>query len=209
METSTLVVRNLLGELQAFDPIWSAMRAYTDNRDKTSTDQLWFLEHEPVFTLGQAGKAEHVLFAGDIPVVNTDRGGQVTYHGPGQLVGYLLVDIKRKGMGVRDLVSGIERSMIQMLTVYGIPAVARPEAPGVYVGGKKIAALGLRVRRGASYHGLSLNVDLDIEPFGRINPCGYEGLEVTSLRMLGIQDDITEVAKRLETELRQVFQFAG
>jgi len=161
-----------------------AMRRYTDERDANSPDQLWLLQHPRVFTQGQAGKAEHVLAPGDIPVVQVDRGGQVTYHGPGQWVVYLLIDLKRRGMGVRALVSLIERAIVVLLREYGLESAADPGAPGVYVDGRKIAALGLRVRRGCSYHGLSLNVDMDLEPFQRINPCGYTGLEVVSLASL-------------------------
>jgi len=161
-----------------------AMRRYTDERDANSPDQLWLLQHPRVFTQGQAGKAEHVLAPGDIPVVQVDRGGQVTYHGPGQWVVYLLIDLKRRGMGVRALVSLIERTIVVLLREYGLESAADPGAPGVYVDGRKIAALGLRVRRGCSYHGLSLNVDMDLEPFQRINPCGYTGLEVVSLASL-------------------------
>lgn len=161
---------------------WDAMRQFTDSRDAMSPDEIWLLQHPPVFTQGQAGKAEHLLLPGDIPVVQSDRGGQVTYHGPGQLVAYLLVDIRRRRMGVRDLVDLIEQSIIALLDSYDVAAQSRRDAPGVYVGDAKIAALGLRVRRGCSYHGLSLNVDMDLEPFARINPCGYEGMAVTSLR---------------------------
>lgn len=161
-----------------------AMRRYTDERDASSPDQLWLLQHPRVFTQGQAGKAEHLLAPGDIPVVQVDRGGQVTYHGPGQWVVYLLIDLKRRGMGVRALVSLIERAIVVLLREYGVESAADPDAPGVYVDGRKIAALGLRVRHGCSYHGLSLNVDMDLEPFQRINPCGYNGLEVVSLASL-------------------------
>ncbi|WP_240725139.1 lipoyl(octanoyl) transferase LipB [Haliea sp. SAOS-164] len=160
------------------------MRAFTDTRDADTPDELWLLQHPRVFTQGQAGKAEHVLAPGDIPVIQVDRGGQVTYHGPGQWVIYLLVDLKRRGLGIRALVDIIERSIVALLTEYGIDAAARPDAPGVYVAGDKIASLGLRVRRGCTYHGLSLNVDMDLEPFQRINPCGYEGLQVTSMAKL-------------------------
>lgn len=160
------------------------MRQLTDSRDADSPDELWLLQHPPVFTQGQAGKAEHVLAPGAIPVIQVDRGGQVTYHGPGQWVLYLMVDLRRQQLGVRDLVNLIERSVVQLLQEYAISAVNKPEAPGVYVAGEKIAALGLRVRRGCSYHGLALNVDMDLEPFGRINPCGYEGLHVTSMARL-------------------------
>jgi len=161
-----------------------AMRQLTDSRDADSPDELWLLQHPPVFTQGQAGKAEHVLAPGAIPVIQVDRGGQVTYHGPGQWVLYLMVDLRRQQLGVRDLVNLIERSVVQLLQEYAISAVNKPDAPGVYVAGEKIASLGLRVRRGCSYHGLALNVDMDLEPFERINPCGYAGLHVTSMARL-------------------------
>ncbi len=182
-----------------YAPVLEAMREFTDNRDADTPDELWLLQHPRVFTQGQAGKAEHVLAPGDIPVIQVDRGGQVTYHGPGQWVIYLMVDIKRHGFGVRALVDVIEQAIIALLAEYGIDAVARPDAPGVYVNGDKIAALGLRVRRGCSYHGLSLNVDMDLEPFGRINPCGYEGLQVTSMAKLlpGADLDMDAIGRRL------------
>lgn len=167
--------------LQPYGPIVEAMKDYTQARTAKSPDQLWWLEHSPVFTQGQAGKAEHIIAAGDIPVVQSDRGGQVTYHGPGQLVVYLLLDLKRHGLGVRDLVSLIEDSLVGLLAGYGIAAAARPDAPGVYVDGRKIASLGLRIRRGCSYHGLGLNVCNDLSPFARINPCGMERLQMTSI----------------------------
>ena len=167
--------------LAEYQPVLEAMREFTDSRDADTPDELWLLQHPRVFTQGQAGKAEHVLAPGDIPVIQVDRGGQVTYHGPGQWVIYLLVDLKRRGLGVRDLVTLIEQSIVELLARYGIEAAPRADAPGVYVNGDKIASLGLRVRRGCSYHGLSLNVDMDLEPFQRINPCGYEGLQVTSM----------------------------
>ena len=160
------------------------MRQLTDSRDADSADELWLLQHPPVFTQGQAGKAEHVLAPGAIPVIQVDRGGQVTYHGPGQWVLYLMVDLRRQQLGVRELVNLIERSLVQLLEEYAISAINKPDAPGVYVAGEKIASLGLRVRRGCSYHGLALNVDMDLEPFGRINPCGYEDLHVTSMARL-------------------------
>ncbi|HSG62489.1 MAG TPA: lipoyl(octanoyl) transferase LipB [Pseudomonadales bacterium] len=160
------------------------MQRYTATRDASGVDELWLLEHPPVFTQGQAGKPEHLLFTGDIPVVQSDRGGQVTYHGPGQVVGYVLFDIKRADYGVRDLVSAIENAIIDVLARYGIVARARADAPGVYVGEAKIAQLGLRIKRGCSYHGLSLNVDMDMEPFLRINPCGYQGMPVICMRDL-------------------------
>ena len=164
-----------------YQPTLDDMRQFTEERGPDTADELWLLQHPKVFTQGQAGKAEHVLAPGDIPVVQVDRGGQVTYHGPGQWVVYLLVDVRRRGMGVRALVTLIEQSLVDLLASYGIEAVARADAPGVYVAGSKIASLGLRVRRGCSYHGLALNVDMDLEPFQRINPCGFEGLKVTSM----------------------------
>ncbi len=157
------------------------MVATTESRDANSADELWFLQHFPVFTQGQAGKAEHVLMAGDIPVIQTDRGGQVTYHGPGQLVVYLLVDIKRKVWGPRQLVAAIERALVACLADLGIESAPREDAPGVYVGVKKIASLGLRIRNGRSFHGLSLNINMDLQPFQRINPCGYAGMEMTQI----------------------------
>lgn len=185
--------------LVAYEPTLTAMRQLTDSRDTDSPDELWLLQHPPVFTQGQAGKAEHLLAPGDIPVIQVDRGGQVTYHGPGQWVLYLMVDLRRHQMGVRDLVNLIESSLVQLLEEYAISAVAKPDAPGVYVAGEKIASLGLRVRRGCSYHGLALNVDMDLEPFGRINPCGYEGLQVTSMakQLPQMQLRLDDVGKRL------------
>ncbi|MEP4146880.1 MAG: lipoyl(octanoyl) transferase LipB [Halioglobus sp.] len=167
--------------LAEYQPVLDAMRELTDQRDSDTPDQLWLLQHPRVFTQGQAGKAEHVLAPGDIPVIQVDRGGQVTYHGPGQWVVYLMIDLRRNGLGVRSLVTLIEESIVRLLAEYGIAAAPEPKAPGVYVNGDKIASLGLRVRRGCSYHGLALNVDMDLEPFQRINPCGYEGLKVTSM----------------------------
>ncbi len=172
-----------LGEADYAETL-AAMRRFTDERRADTPDELWLLQHPRVFTQGQAGRAEHVLAPGDIPVVQVDRGGQVTYHGPGQWVVYLLIDLKRRGLGVRELVSLIERAIVAVLAGHGIDGAADPARPGVYVDGAKIASLGLRVRRGCSYHGLALNVNLDLEPFGRINPCGYEGLAVTSMAAL-------------------------
>ncbi|MCX2974862.1 lipoyl(octanoyl) transferase LipB [Halieaceae bacterium IMCC8485] len=174
-----LLIRKL--GLAEYQPVLDSMRELTDQRDSNTPDQLWLLQHPRVFTQGQAGKAEHVLAPGDIPVIQVDRGGQVTYHGPGQWVIYLLIDLKRSGRGVRALVTLIEESIVRLLAEYDIAAAPQPKAPGVYVDGSKIASLGLRVRRGCSYHGLALNVDMDLEPFQRINPCGYQGLEVTSM----------------------------
>ena len=167
-----------------YEPAWRRMQAFTETRAPETPDQLWCLEHPPTFTQGMAGKAEHVLAAGDIPVVGIDRGGQVTYHGPGQLVVYPMLDLRRLGLGVRDLVTAIEQAIIAYVAGFGIEAVARRDAPGVYVGGAKLAALGLRIRRGCSYHGLALNVQMDLAPYARINPCGYTGLAVTELAAL-------------------------
>ena len=188
-----------------YSPCWQAMRALTDHRGDDTEDELWVLEHPPVFTLGQAGKPEHVLNPGDIPVVNSDRGGQVTYHGPGQTVIYLMLDIKRIGLGSRGLVTAIEDSIIEFLNDQGINAASRDDAPGVYVNGAKIASLGLRIRRGATYHGLAINRDMDLSPWQRINPCGHVGQPMTTLRALGVtlerekmeQQLVTVLAKRL------------
>ena len=165
----------------AYEDVFAAMQAFTQARGPQTEDEIWLTEHFPVFTQGQAGKAEHVLAAGDIPILQSDRGGQVTYHGPGQLTAYLLFDLRRLSLGVRDLVTGIEESMVAVLAQSGITALPRDDAPGVYVRGNKIGSLGLRVRRGCSYHGLSLNVDMDLEPFSRINPCGLLGMQVTQM----------------------------
>lgn len=194
--TLTLQV-NDLGH-RPYEAVWEAMRAFTDERDAETRDQLWLVEHPPVFTQGQAGKPEHLLLPGDIPVVQTDRGGQVTYHGPGQLVAYPLVDLRRLGMGVRDLVTALEETLVALLASYGVEAYARPDAPGVYIAGDKVASLGLRVRRGCSFHGLALNVAMDLEPFRRINPCGYQGLQMTQLAdQLTSAPDLAEVKDRL------------
>jgi lipoyl(octanoyl) transferase len=181
-----------------------AMKDFTDQRDAATEDELWLLQHPAVFTQGQAGKAVHVLTPGDIPVVQADRGGQVTYHGPGQWVIYMLVDLRRHSLGVRDLVDAIEQSIVRVLATLNIDAAPRRDAPGVYVGAAKIAALGLRVRRGCSYHGLAFNMDMDLEPFSRINPCGYAGLQVTDLRRClapGVTFDPQEIGDRLLFEL--------
>lgn len=170
--------------LVEYAPTFDAMRRYTRERDETTSDQLWLLQHPPVFTQGVSGKAEHLLSPGDIPVVQIDRGGQVTFHGPGQWIVYILFDLRRAGMNVRQLVSAIERSVVNLLADYGIDAAPDPKAPGVYVEGRKIASLGLKVSRGCSYHGVALNVAMDLEPFQRINPCGYQGLQVISMATL-------------------------
>lgn len=166
---------------QPYLPVWQAMSRFTDTRDAESADQLWLVEHEPVFTQGRAGKPEHLLLPGEIPVVASDRGGQVTYHGPGQVVLYPLLDVRRRGLGVRELVTLLECAVIDLLAIHGVEARARADAPGVYVGDDKIASLGLRIRRGCSFHGVALNVDMDLSPFARINPCGYAGLQMTQL----------------------------
>lgn len=179
-----VLVRELPG-LWPYEPVWRAMQAFTDARDAATADEFWLLQHEPVFTLGQAGKAEHVLAPGDIPVIPVDRGGQVTYHGPGQIMAYVLVDLRRRGLGVRELVQRIEQAVIDTLADWNITAQRRDGAPGVYVNDAKVAALGLRVRRGCSFHGLAFNAAMDLEPFHRINPCGYKGLAVTQVLDLG------------------------
>jgi len=202
-----LVVRNYLGTPMDYEKTWRDMRAFTLERIPVCKDELWLVEHPAVFTLGQAGKEEHILIPGDIPIVRSDRGGQVTYHGPGQLVAYTLFDIKRLGIGVRQFVTLIEQSIIRLLAEYQVDAVARPEAPGVYVGGRKIGALGLRVRKGCTYHGLSLNVDMDLSVFNRINPCGYAGLEVTQTSDLGIDADMRDLATRLTEHLAELFGY--
>ena len=180
-----------------YEPTWRAMQRFTDERAGDTPDEIWFLEHPPVFTQGMNGKAEHLLAPGDIPVVAIDRGGQVTYHGPGQLVVYPLLDLRRLKLGVRDLVVGLERAIARLAAAHGIEAAGRRDAPGVYVGQRKLASLGLRVRRGASFHGLALNVDMDLAPFGRINPCGYQGLEMTQLKDLGARLSVREAAAAL------------
>jgi len=176
---------------------WEAMRAFTDARTPDTPSEIWLLEHDPVFTQGQAGRPEHLLAPGDIPVVQTDRGGQVTYHGPGQLVVYLLLSLREAGLGVRGLVSAMEQAVIDLLAERGLAAESRRDAPGVYVDGAKIAALGLRVRRGCTYHGLALNVAPDLEPFSRIDPCGYRGMPVTSLQALGIEMTVAQAGDAL------------
>lgn len=186
---------------QPFERVWPAMETYTDQRGDTGDDELWLVEHDPVFTLGQAGKPEHLLFPGDIPVVRTNRGGQVTYHGPGQIVAYPLVDLRRIGIGVREFVHRIEQALIDTMATWNIEALRKDGAPGVYVRGEKVAALGLRVRHGCTFHGLAFNIAMDLEPYGRINPCGYAGLQVTSVLKLGGPGDPDEVKPVLVAEL--------
>ena len=184
--------------LVEYEPTWRAMQRFTDERGDDTPDEIWFLEHPPVFTLGMNANPAHVLAPADIPVVQIDRGGQVTYHGPGQLVVYPLIDLRRAGLGVRDLVTALERSVMTYVAQFGIAAECRRSAPGVYVDGKKLASVGIRIRRGSSYHGLAMNVNLDAEPFTRINPCGYEGLEVTRLADLGGAHSVQAAAAGLE-----------
>lgn len=193
--------------LQGYEKIWHLMQSFTDGRNDDSIDEVWVLQHEPVFTQGQAGKDEHILNAGDIPVVKVDRGGQVTYHGPGQLVIYLMIDIKRLGIGARDLVSNIEDAIVKMLSRYGVNASPKADAPGVYVGDDKIASLGLRIRNGRSFHGLSLNVDMDLEPFMRINPCGYAGMKMIQLLDFEPGAAVERASGCLVQELKSVFGY--
>jgi len=194
-----LIIRHV--ETGHYENIWHAMQAFTDTRDDNAIDELWIVEHDPVFTQGQAGKAEHLLSTGDIPVVKVDRGGQVTYHGPGQLVVYLLLNLRRRKIGVRELVTTIEEAIVEMLEPYGITAYAKKDAPGVYIDEKKVASLGLRVRRGCSFHGLALNIDMDLEPFLRINPCGYAGLEMVQTSKIGGPVTVAEAADKLTAVL--------
>ena len=200
MNATTLGVREL--GLLEYQPAWQAMQRFTNERGPATGDEIWLLQHPPVFTQGQAGKPEHLLLPGNIPVVQADRGGQVTYHGPGQLVCYLLLDVRRLGIGVRELVSRIEQSLIDLLASYDVQANSKPDAPGVYVDGAKIASLGLRIRNGRSFHGLALNVDMDLEPFGRINPCGYAGMSMTQLAdLVAGPVAFSEVSARLREQL--------
>jgi lipoyl(octanoyl) transferase len=191
-----------------YQSTWQRMQQFTDTRTALSADELWFLEHPPVFTLGMAGRREHLLAPGAIPVVHTDRGGQVTYHGPGQLVVYALIDLRRAQLGVRDLVTGLEQAVVRYAAELGVTAAAQREAPGVYVEGRKLASVGIRIRRHASYHGLALNVDMDLKPFGRINPCGYEGLAMTQLRALTTVADVQVAAAGLTPHLLAALGFA-
>ena len=193
----------------AYEPTWRAMQRFVDERTPATPDEFWFLEHPPVFTLGMNSKPEHLLGTGDIPVVQIDRGGQVTYHGPGQLVVYPLLDLGRAGLGVRTLVEGIERAIVAAAAEWGIEACGRRDAPGVYVGPRKLASVGLRIRKGCSYHGLALNVAMDLEPFRRINPCGYAGLEMTQLCDLGGPSDPGEVADVLAPRLLEALGFVA
>ncbi len=202
-----LIVRSL--GLQDHSTTVQAMQGFNEQRDSATPDEIWFLEHPPVYTLGLNGHPEHILQRNDIPVVKTDRGGQVTYHGPGQLVAYVLMDLKRKQIGVRGLVSALENAVIALLDQYGIPATARKEAPGVYVNGEKIASLGLRIRRGSSYHGLSLNVNMDLAPFSNIHPCGHRGLRVTQLAAFNVMIKPCEITAPLLMQLLRTLDYSA
>ena len=191
----SIVIRNL-GRTE-YEPVWRAMQAFTDSRGAHTPDEIWFTEHEPVFTLGLNASREHLLAPGDIAVIQIDRGGQVTYHGPGQLMIYPLLDIRRANIGVRPLVTALEQSVVDLVAESGVGAASRCDAPGVYVDGVKIASVGLRIRRGASFHGMALNVDVDLEPFSRINPCGFADLEVTDLNRIGAGKDLDDIRRRL------------
>jgi lipoyl(octanoyl) transferase len=205
LESQRIDVRRL--GLVEYEPTWQAMKAYTSSRAPSSQDSIWLLQHRPVYTLGVAGRTAHLPRGrDDVPVVRIDRGGQITYHGPGQVVAYLLLDMKRRGVSVRPLVRSMEAAVIDLLAEFGISGEGRVEAPGVYVGGAKIAALGLRVTRGCCYHGIALNVNMDLSPFHAIDPCGYPGLAVTQLRDLGIDEDADVVAEKLAAHLLRVLQ---
>lgn len=188
-----------------YEPTWRAMQDFTTQRDASTPDELWLVEHPPVYTLGQAGKAEHLLHVTDIPLVKIDRGGQITYHGPGQVVGYLLLDLHRRSLKVREMVNLLEQALIDCIADYGLDARRKDGAPGVYIDGAKVAALGLRVKNGCSYHGLSLNVDMDLTPFTWINPCGYSGLQTIQLKDFGVTEGPEDVATRLLIHLQRHF----
>ena len=205
--TKSLQIRQLGRVL--YEPTWHEMQSFTDRRTAETLDELWFLEHPPVFTLGRNSKAEHLHDTGDIQVVQSDRGGQVTYHGPGQLIAYVLLDINRRQLGVQSLVKLLEQTVINLLSDHGIFAERRTKAPGVYVENRKIAALGLRVRKGCSFHGLSLNVDMDLAPFSMINPCGIEDLEVTRMSDLGIKLSVDECAAQFQHHFEQLLNTTG
>jgi lipoyl(octanoyl) transferase len=198
-ENRTIEIRSL--GMQEYEPLWRDMQDFTNKRDSTTPDEIWFTEHPPVFTLGLSASREHLLAPGDIPTIQIDRGGQVSYHGPGQLMIYPLIDLKRARLGVRNLVTALEQSIVDLAAQYDIEARSRKDAPGVYVNGVKLASVGLRVRRNSSYHGMALNVDMDLEPFNRINTCGFSDLEVTCLAELGISRELSEVQQDLEPHL--------
>lgn len=205
--TQPLLIKHL--GRQDYEPVWHAMQKFTDDRDGNTLDELWLVEHPPVFTQGLAGKAEHVLAAGDIPVIQVDRGGQVTYHGPGQIVAYPMINLRRHGIGVKSLVHGIEQAIIDTVALYGVQAARKDNAPGVYVDGAKIASLGLRIRKACSFHGLAFNIDMDLEPFQRINPCGFSGLEVIQLADLAPGVAIRTVEQQLIAAFCQQLNFTA
>lgn len=204
-EMQSLIIQPRYLGMQDYLTIWNKMREFTDNRNETTPDEIWFLEHSPVYTLGQNGKTEHILNAQNIQVIHTDRGGQVTYHGPGQLIGYPLIDLKRRNLGVRQLVSIIEQSVIALLATFNITAKSRCDAPGVYVDDAKICSLGLRVRRGCSLHGLALNVNMDLSPFLNINPCGFTNLKMSQMSDFNISTTPNEIAPVLMEKLCEKF----
>jgi len=199
--TTTQAVNIRWLNISDYQTIWEAMRQFTDQRDAATTDEIWLLEHHPVFTQGQNGKSEHLLNAHHIPVVQSDRGGQITYHGPGQLIIYTLIDLKRKKWHIRDLITRLEQAIIDMLAAHHLPAYADPKAPGVYISEQKIASIGLRIRRGASYHGIAFNVSMDLSPFSHIHPCGFSNLKMTQFSNWGGTSDVTAVGHELITYL--------
>ncbi|CAA0305897.1 lipoyl-protein ligase [Alteromonas infernus] len=205
-EANGVVVRQL--GRQPYEPVFEAMKRFTDERDQHTQDEIWLVEHDAVFTQGQAGKAEHILMPGDIPVVQVDRGGQVTYHGPGQQVIYLLLNIKRRKLGVRHLVTAMEESVVGLLAKYGVKAYPKPDAPGVYVDEKKVCSLGLRIRNGCSFHGLALNVIMDLSPFQRINPCGYAGMEMIDTARLNGPNTLETAGNELTHLLLEALSIA-
>ena len=205
MTIDTIIIRSL-GQQEYFST-WHAMRQFTDERTNETQDEIWLLEHHPVFTQGQNGKPEHILDAGNIPIVQTDRGGQVTYHGPGQLMAYVLIDLKRKKWNVRQFVSLLEQSVIDLMAAHGITAIAKCEAPGVYVDGKKLCSIGLRIRRGSSYHGIAFNVNMDLAPFSRINPCGFSTLEMTQFSQLAGPQTVLKTSQQLANYLMKNFGY--
>ncbi|WP_153446506.1 lipoyl(octanoyl) transferase LipB [Vibrio algicola] len=200
-----LIVRQL--GRQDYAPVWQDMHQFTDQRDSLTPDEIWLVEHNPVFTQGQAGKQEHLLNTGDIPVVQSDRGGQVTYHGPGQIVAYFLINLRRKKIGVRELVTHIENIVVETLANFDIDSTAHPDAPGVYVGDRKICSLGLRIRKGCSFHGLALNVNMDLTPFLRINPCGYAGMEMVQVKDVNGPDSVPEVQSILIKKITELLGY--
>lgn len=202
------IITRFLGR-QDYVPLWRAMQDFTDARDEATNDEIWFTEHPPVFTMGLNASQEHLLAPGDIPVVQIDRGGQVTFHGPGQLMIYPLLDLRRAGMGVRTLVTALEQSVVDLAAESGISAASRADAPGVYVHGDKLASVGLRIRRGCSFHGMALNVDIDLEPFSRINPCGYAELRMTDLKRLGVGGNLETLWRELLPHFLRHLGFEG